>query len=369
MVSGALTVAAAIAFDLLIGAGDRTTAWGVTLPVWLLPLITVVVHQSLWWRQTRPTAVFIAQCGFALISLAVPLYQPVAGLLVALFWATRRYGDVWPLPTVALPLVAHSFAADLGARGQRASSVQVASVALAFALWGAVAISVWATARRLHRHQHLARRAREDAAERARIEQREDHRRIARELHDSVSGAVSGVLLQAAVADRVLAADPSRAHVALEQVSVAGRRASGELRRLMAVLREDEDDQPPGLADLPALVAAARSSGPVSLTLAAPAPVLDPAADLAAYRVVQECLTNAAKHASGAPVRVAVEETRQQVVVTVSSGFGVAAGAAGSGGRGLVGLRERIALVGGQLTAAATPEGFVVQARIPMAGR
>jgi signal transduction histidine kinase len=159
------------------------------------------------------------------------------------------------------------------------------------------------------------------------------------------------------------------------QVQTAGRQALDELRQMVGVLRaEDGDEQAPlgpqpGMADLPALVAGSRDAG-MAVELTGPPPgaaPVEPAAGRAAYRIVQEALTNAGKHAPGAVVRVCVERRDGGLVVRVSNGppSGSAAGAP-SGGYGLVGLAERVRTLGGRLTTGPRLDGgFQVEAVLP----
>ncbi|NEK84780.1 histidine kinase [Blastococcus saxobsidens] len=196
--------------------------------------------------------------------------------------------------------------------------------------------------------------------------------RIAREMHDAVGHRVSLMALQAGAIE-MAAGDPARVEQLARQVQDAGRQALDELRQMVGVLRaEDIDDQAPlgpqpGLDDLPALLARAREAGlSVRLTGQTGVPV-DAAVGRAAYRVVQEALTNAGKHAPGADVQVCVAHAEGQLVVEVLNGPASRIGApAPGGGYGLVGLGERVRTLGGRLTAEPRLDGgFRVEAVLP----
>jgi signal transduction histidine kinase len=210
-----------------------------------------------------------------------------------------------------------------------------------------------------------------------RIAVEDERARIARELHDVVTHNVSVMVIQAGAARKVMDAAPGQAREALLAVEAGGRAALTELRHVMDLLTatgddpagEDELAPQPGLAQLPALVSRVRSTGvPVELTVPGPLPAIPASVDLAAYRVVQEALTNAVRHAAGAPVRITVEHAPGAVrVEVVDSGGAPAAGVGPGNGRGLIGLRERLAVLGGTLDAGPRlPGGYRVRAVLPL---
>jgi signal transduction histidine kinase len=198
--------------------------------------------------------------------------------------------------------------------------------------------------------------------------------RIARELHDVVAHHVSVMVVQAAGARRVIDKDPAAARAALGAVEEAGRTALAEMRRMLEVLRTDEAGvgPQPGLAELERLVGQVREAGlPVDLVIEGPDRMLPVGMDLAAYRIVQEALTNAVKHAGKATARVSVRYAPDALEIEVTDdGRGAAApllpGAA-SGGHGLIGMNERVTLYGGKLeTGPLFPGGYRVAARFPL---
>jgi len=222
----------------------------------------------------------------------------------------------------------------------------------------------------------LAARAEQLARER---EERErdavarERARIARELHDVVAHSVSVMVVQAGAARRVLDRDPDASVGALGAVEATGREALTEMRRLLGILRPDGEDvahsPQPSLERLSALVARARDAGlAVDVrTEGAPGP-LAPGVDLTAFRLVQEGLTNALRHGGRGPARVTLRWSDELLEVQVANridGAGAVSDVLLGSGQGLVGMRERVALCGGELRAGPVGRGFVVRARLP----
>jgi signal transduction histidine kinase len=202
------------------------------------------------------------------------------------------------------------------------------------------------------------------AAVEARERRLAERNRLARELHDSVGHALTATTLQAGAARAVFDRDPEFARRALAAIEEVGRTAMDDLDRVLGVLRADQDDRLPGptLAGLDRLIEDVRRGG-VELTAEVQARPLPAAVSREAYRIVQESLTNAAKYGDGtAALRVVVAD---EVVIEVTNPV---AGRArpGTGGRGLAGIRERIRLLGGTLTAGAEDGTWRVAVRIPV---
>ncbi|MEU5580778.1 histidine kinase [Streptomyces huasconensis] len=208
--------------------------------------------------------------------------------------------------------------------------------------------------------------------------------RIARELHDVVTHNVSVMIIQAGAARKIMHTSPEQAGEALLAVEAGGRAAMTELRHVMGLLTMADEDAgaeagadatgtaaelapQPGLDRLDALVGRVRDAGlPVGLTVTGPPRPLPPGLELAAYRVVQEALTNTVKHASGATAAVTVEYGPRRLRVEVTDTGGQSGAGSGSG-RGLIGLRERLAVHGGTLTTGRRlTGGFRVEALIPL---
>jgi signal transduction histidine kinase len=198
--------------------------------------------------------------------------------------------------------------------------------------------------------------------------------RIARELHDIVAHHLSVVVLQAAGAR----ASAQASEGTLEKIEHSGRQALTEMRRLLGMLREPDEEPEltpqPGLGGLPRLAESVRAAGlPVRLVIDADGAALPAAVDVSAYRIVQEALTNVLKHAGCAHAEVKVGYVEDAVTIEVSDdGPGIQEGGlvwadTALDGRGLTGMRERVALFGGELRAGPRPEGgFTVLARLPV---
>jgi signal transduction histidine kinase len=194
---------------------------------------------------------------------------------------------------------------------------------------------------------------------------------MARELHDVVAHSVSIIAVQAGAAEMLVADDPQAARTHMESVRRTAHEALGELRRLVGVLRDDEAvlDPQPGLARLGELLDDARSTGlPVELITEGEPRKVPPGLDLAAYRIVQEGLTNVRRHAGPVPTQVRVRYEPDLLEVEVENAPGRRNGGSGEGtGHGLIGMRERARLYGGSLEVGEQPGGgFRVRARLPL---
>ena len=218
-------------------------------------------------------------------------------------------------------------------------------------------------------------RLRAEQAERATRAVAEERSRIARELHDVVSHAISVTVLQARGARRSLGTDPEAARHALDAIEQTNTAALGDMRRLLAVLRDTEGDRPgsdrtplPSLAHVDLLVERLRESGvAVELTVVGAPREVPPGVDLSAYRILQEALTNVLKHAADAPARVTLEYADDALSVAVEDdGTAPATDAGSAAGLGLIGIRERVAVIGGEVETGPRPGGgYRVRARLP----
>src|SRR5215468_1845345 len=235
-------------------------------------------------------------------------------------------------------------------------------------------IAVDSVGSRLRAQRSLATQTERAQAERSQRTVLEERTRIARELHDVVAHHMSLIAVRAETAPYRLTGLTESARAEFSSLSEVAREALTEMRRLLGVLR---DDQPaalapqPQLADLPALVKAAQRAG-VSVELSLPsAPGQVPAGvGVCAYRIVQESLSNASQHAPGAVVTVSVARDSGVILLRVANGPGGHPGPTGNEhrpGHGLTGMHERVALLGGSLSAGPAPEGgFVVSAVLPL---
>lgn len=221
------------------------------------------------------------------------------------------------------------------------------------------------------RLQHLTDRLvlERDTAERAAAA--EERTRIARELHDVIGHDVTVIAVQAEAAAAALRKAPDRAVAPVLAIRESAADALAEMRRVLGMMREGGTDDPlspqPGLSDLERLVARSCSAGAeVELTLRFPSRPAPASVELAAYRLVQEALTNARTHAPGAPVRVEVDGDEHALSVRVLDTGGPAVSSGGTG-FGLVGMRERVRVLGGDFDAGPLPGGgFAVTARLPL---
>jgi len=338
-------------------------------PVWLDLLAVGLGTLPLLWRRRFPfwvaLAVYAVIAGRALVADPLELYPMSLAALVATY-SVASYAPLRDaLLSAAFSALALAVAVVEGS-GTDATPDPLASAILFGTVWlvGRVVGVRNERARALHesRDQHAAEAV---AAERA---------RIARELHDVVSHSLAAIVMQSGGARHVLDSDPERARDSLAAIEQTARRGLEEMRRMLGLLGDagtaDEGLAPqPGLARLEELVAAVRSAGLEVTTTVTGEPVLLPAAvDVAAYRVVQEALTNVMKHAGArtAAVRVAYCPDGLEIEV-LDDGSGEDSGAPGAG-RGLIGMRERVQLLGGTVdTDAREPgPGFRVTARVPL---
>jgi len=217
-------------------------------------------------------------------------------------------------------------------------------------------------------HEHQLR-----AEEAAKLAVSEERNRITRELHDVLAHSVSVMTVQASAVRRRLTPEQEREREALLTVEETGRQALAEMRRLVGIMRTEEETAAlapqPGLGTLPALVEQVRQSGlPVELKVEGEPVALPAGVDLSAYRIVQEALTNTLKHAGPARAWVAVRYAGADVEIEVAND-GRSQGEADGAGYGLVGMRERVALCGGELHSGPRPGGgYRISARLPVAG-
>ncbi|GGM21084.1 hypothetical protein GCM10007977_022700 [Dactylosporangium sucinum] len=324
----AVTVALAVGGPMLV-TPLTVTLWGDFLPI-LIAGYSVARHSSRERAATGAGAI-------------------VAGLVVV-FLRNPESGTVANIPFVAVPLAACYVAGRV----------------------------LRARARSQSDDRERAQRLEAEREEAIRAALAEERARIARELHDIVAHCVSVMVVQAGAAEDLLDRDPPRARAPLQSVQETGRQAVGELGRMLGLLRGERSKlalkPQPGTADLAGLVEHMGGIGlPVELTVEGPERSLPPGVDLTVYRIVQEALTNALKHAAPTTARVVLEYDEQSVRVSVRDS-GPAGGHGGPGdpvpgrvGHGLIGMHERVGLYGGTLETADAPgAGFTVEARLPL---
>ncbi|MGA5198352.1 sensor histidine kinase [Streptomyces exfoliatus] len=240
---------------------------------------------------------------------------------------------------------------------------ELSAAAFAFAV---LAVSETVRVRREQRAQQRAERA---DAERRRAD--EERLRIARELHDVLAHSISVINVQAGVGLALLDADPEQARTALTTIKAASKEALGEVRQVLDTLRTPGDAPrapAPGLARLPELVEQAAATGlTVTVATTGPRTGLPPGADLAAFRIVQEALTNVVRHSGSRTARVRIGYGSGNLDLTVDDDGPATGTEAGGSGNGLAGMRERAAALGGIIEAGAREGGgFRVHAVLPL---
>ncbi len=346
-------------------------------------VFTVAAWLPLLGRTRWPVPVLVATTAIECLHLAVlpfvgayttaPVamgaYQPVPVATMVAAWtvASRRR---WPAGWTAGGLAAGALLAVsvIAQPGFLIATDMVMFDLVIIATAAGVLVSL--------RRDRTARRDRE-VREETRRQVTGERLRIARDLHDMVAHHLALVNAQASVAEYLMRNDP-KAAAALSGISLHSRQALDELRATVGLLRSDDDSQDgagaghstPGIDKLDELAAGFRSAGTdVSVTVAGVPAELPPGGDLAVYRIVQESLTNAAKHAPGAAAAVTLrwQDGGLDLAVTSGPGRGDDPGVRGAGsGHGIIGMRERAASCGGTLTAEPAPDGgFTVQATIP----
>lgn len=339
-----------------------------TLPFVTLPLL---------WRRSHPGTV-LATLAAAFTVAAVsgwPMPQGVGlvfGAYAAALYGDRRVRVV--AGSVAAGALAVAFAVMLTA-GSALALEHLSGMAFGYGV-------AWVLGDHTRiRHAYLAElteradrleRERDDFARRATEEERS---RIARELHDVVAHNVSVIAVQAGAARVTVGTDPGRAVQALDLIERTARSALSELRLLLGILRRSDAPADlrrphPGLDRLDELVDQAREAGlRLQARVQGETRPLSGVVDVCAYRIVQEALTNALKHATGADVYVLVRYGSEHLVITVVDDGPGASCSDTTPGHGLIGMRERVALVGGQLhVGTALAGGFRVEARLPLRG-
>jgi signal transduction histidine kinase len=350
-------------------------------------LLTVTLELEVWVTGPVDHAWVVALLG-PLVTLAVAVrrrYPAAAGIGAGLL--ADLFAGVWGPPSLvsyglAWMCCMYAFAVWARPRWFAAGLVMVSAGGLISALgpvtlkssvqFTVVSTVVILLVNRLvgdrERRAQIAEREGDLAGREAVVEERA---RIARELHDVIAHHVSMIVLQAGAERRVLDKSDSSAHEVLETIERTGRSALTETRRLLGMLR-GADDQPlapqPKLGDVPLLISQVREAGlPVDLWVDGEQRELPAGIELSAYRIVQEALTNALKHAGDAHARVSIRYRPESLEIEVADD-GDGNGSGHGGGHGLVGMRERVALYGGRLDASRKPGGgFVVHVTLPVA--
>ncbi|MBD0840551.1 sensor histidine kinase [Streptomyces sp. TRM68416] len=333
-------------------------------------LLLLAAGAQLLWRHRYPVAVAFGTAAAVMVYLGAgypygPVFLTVAlscfGAIVAghrrAAWAAM--GTLW----AGHVLVAHWLYRWLPPSGDSAAPWGQEIVVAAWV----VAIGALSELVRTRREQWA--REREERARAARRRADEERLRIARELHDVLAHSISVINVQAGVGLALLDTDPEQARTALTTIRAKSKEALGEVRQVLDTLRAPgaaPRAPAPGLGRLPELVAQAASAG-LAVDVEGETPRLPPATDLAAFRVVQEALTNVVRHSGSRHARVRLDHDRRTLRIRIDDD-GPATGAdAGGSGNGLAGMRERAAALGGTIEAGPRPDGgFRVLAALPV---
>ncbi|MEV5547291.1 sensor histidine kinase [Streptomyces sp. NPDC052309] len=333
-------------------------------------VLLFVTGAALLWRQRYPVAVVFGTAATSLLYLGAgyaygPVFLAVAVACFSSVVAGHRraawtaMGTLW----AGHALVAHWLYRWLPPSGDSAASW---GQEIVIATW-VVAIVALSELARVRREQWARERAERAQAARRRAD--EERLRIARELHDVLAHSISVINVQAGVGLALIDSDPEQARTALTTIKAKSKEALGEVRQVLDTLRTPGDAPrapAPGLGRLPELVTEAASAG-LTVEVEGEAPRLPPGTDLAAFRIVQEALTNVVRHSGSRHARVHLGRDGGTLRLRIDDD-GPATGAdAGGSGNGLAGMRERAAALGGTIEAGPRPDGgFRVLANLPL---
>jgi signal transduction histidine kinase len=328
----------------------------VLLPLWTLPLA---------WRRVRPAHVAVAVAAAALLELAIAGYQDsiveLACYVIVPYSLAAYHTSARELFAGLAAFVPAGIASALAQSGGAVANVAAAI----FLLVGAILAGLWV--RQLRLRADMLERLSED---RVRTAVAEERARIARDLHDEVAHAMSIIAVQADAAEGALAHDSRLVRTPLVAIRDTARVALADMRRVLGALgggdvTPDEASEP-GLARLGSLVETARAGGlAVELSVEGEPKPLPAPLDVAAYRVVQEALTNVRKH-SGAQRADVIVRYRDDAIHVEVVDDGDGSGTGGGSGKGLAGVRERVGILGGHVVAGPGPRGFALRVVLPL---
>jgi signal transduction histidine kinase len=380
--------AQAYGFDMGAGQAELTRRYG---DVMLAAALVAVALAQTWFLEVSAaaklaTSVVIVVLGvFTALRVRMPVLFLVAlvGLVALGTLLPKRFGDV---ESTGLFLLLAVYSGAAHTSGRRTIAAGLLCVALYLTLligdpeetnlsavvyFALITGGPWA-AGRVVRRRRLRERVLEEEKGAAEDAIAEERARIARELHDVVTHAISVIVLQARGGRRLLDTEPEQTRLALDTIERSGEQALVEMRRLVGILRADDEQlalaPQPSLSHLDGLLEKVRAAGlPVEFAVEGDPIELPPGIDLSAYRIIQEALTNALKHAGPARARVLLCYEPDGLEVEVADDG--AGGVDGDGvGHGLAGIRERVAVYGGELEAGGRSEGgYALRARLPYA--
>jgi signal transduction histidine kinase len=358
----------------------------------LVPVFALAI--ALVAALTQPSSrVDLPLAAVPVIAFAVWAFEPRVPLLVLTVAVVvpvvlaQRTGDLEPIMFEAslLGFVVGRWSPSLAASVPLgllavATPVFVAAVQdpaeIAVAIWILGIAFPWVLGRALARQAQLVRQLEGTRQELARHELLAERRRIARDVHDFVGHGLAAVMLQVTSARHVLRRDPDAAEDALRSAEEVGRRSMQELRRTVTLLRSDEEwgiaPPMPSAAEVPALVEEARAGGlDVDLRMPPDVSRIPPGVSAAVYRISQEALANAARHAPNAHTELGLDLTDGRVAIVAETRGPLVAPPAGERGRpryGLVGVQERATALGGEFAAGPTSGGWLLRCVLPIDG-
>jgi signal transduction histidine kinase len=370
----ALAAAAVVAVDLAQWTGSRQPTEAQRLSY---PVVAALGLAGVLLRRRAPLAVLVTLAvvfkgwGFLFFPRGVQIpFSPVLIILILTYnTGAHARGRRAVLGAGVLALFA--------ATGLWVSIIQRQKIGDSQLPFAVVVTVAWLIGKGMQRYRDLTASLRAQALqlererdERARLAVALERARIARELHDVIAHSVSVMVVQAGAERKVLGSEHEQTRDVLEMIERTGRHALVELRRMLGVLRKTSDplllEPQPGLANLDGLLEQVREAGlPVDLHVEGIRPALPAGVELSVYRIVQEALTNTLKHAGRARAEVTLRYLPESLELDVINDGGPAVGT-GTGGHGLVGMRERAAMLGGSLQAGPQQDGgFRVSAKLP----
>ena len=361
---------AALSMLAFVGGSDDVGGSGALTAVLLL-----LESVPLAWRRRFPVTVLLIVVGAMIVHLLiVPEGESLRGglgVLVALFTIGERLER---RISVALAVLTGAIVGVIFIAKEPIPSALQALIQTEVVFGVAWLVGDGARVRGLYTRavEERASLLERERTERARTAVLEERERIARELHDAVAHHVSVIVIQAGGGLRALEGRPADARKALESINGSGREALTDMRRMLAMLGDQTDEPMPGLDRLGDLLEQVRAAGlAVELSITGARPKLDAGLEASAYRIIQESLTNSLKHAGGggrAHVTIRYEPTALHLSIDDERGPEARPSVEPAhDGRGLVGMRERVALFRGTFTAEPTPRGFRVSALLPIA--
>ncbi len=362
-----VTLAVAVGLTTVVGILVVTPEPHPAGPAWNALRIAgaVVLAGALPWRRRYPARV---------------LGVVVAGVAVLVALGTKG-------PALLVLVLAMYTLASEGGLTRRASFSALVATAVTMAVaalaagpdWGSLltgpllAVAGWLAGENARSRRAQAAAAVVEREDRVRRAATDERMRIARELHDVIAHAMSVIAVRSGVARMVLDTQPDQAREALGIIEETSREALQQMRQLVGVLRQPGDASDlgpaPGLVDLPGLVEGIGQAGvAVDVRVEGPPRRLPPALDLSVYRIIQEALTNVARHAGPTSAVLRIAYSPESIELEVTDHGAAAPVSSNGGGHGLLGMRERVTLYGGELSAGPTADGFRVLARLPIAG-